>query len=222
MKVILFGSTGMLGQGVLKECLKDPVVESVLVVNRQTCRVTHPKLTEIIQADFFNLSTISRELTGYNVCLFCLGVSSAGMKEADYYKMTYQLTTYVATTLLNLNQGMTFCYISGAGTDSSEKGNTMWARVKGKTENELLKMAFKNAYMFRPGYIHPMGGEKSKTKLYNLLMPLFKPLYFFLKHAESLATNTITLGKAMIIASSEGYEKKILESRDINSIVKHH
>ncbi len=219
MKVILFGSTGMVGQGVLKECLKDPLVEKVLVVNRQTCGVTHPKLKEVIHLNFFDLSPITKDLAGYTTCLFCLGVSSAGMKEADYFRLTYELTTYVASVLLKLNSDMTFCYISGAGTDSSEKGNTMWARIKGKTENELLKMPFKSAYMFRPGFIQPMGGEKSKTKLYNLLIPVFKLLYFFLKHFEGFTTNTEVLGKAMIKAASTGYDKKILESRDINSIV---
>jgi len=222
MKVILFGSIGMVGQGVLTECLKDPLVVSVLVVNRQTCGVTNPKLKEIIHINFFDLSPISKGLTGYDACLFCLGVSSAGMKEADYHRMTYELTTYAATVLLNLNPKITFSYISGAGTDSTEKGKTMWARVKGKTENELLNMPFKSAYMFRPGYIHPMGGEKSKTKHYNLLMPIFKPFYFILKHFDSIVTNTETLGKAMIIAAESGYEKKILESHDINSIVKQH
>src|ERR1035437_8053090 len=206
MKVILFGSTGMVGQGVLKECLKDPLVETVLVVNRQTCGVTDPKLKEVIHINFFDISSISKDLTGYNTCLFCLGVSSAGMKEVDYHRMTYELTTKIASVLLNLNHEMTFCYISGAGTDSSEEGHTMWARVKGKTENKLLKMPFKSAYMFRPVFIQPMGGEKSKTKLYNLLLPIFKPLYFFLKYFESIATNTETLGKAMIIAASKGYD----------------
>lgn len=220
LKIILFGSTGMLGQGVLKECLKDPSVESVLVVNRQTCGVSDPKLKEIIHFNFFDLAPLSKKLTGYNACLFCLGVSSAGMKESEYYSMTYTLTIHVADVLLGLNPGMAFCYISGAGTDSSEKGNSMWARVKGQTENELLRMPFQGAYMFRPGYIHPMGGEKSKTKLYNVLMPVFKPLYFILKHFESIATNTETLGKAMILAASKGYDKHILESRDINAMVK--
>ena len=221
MKVILFGSTGMIGQGVLNECLNDDRVESILVLNRQTCGKAHPKLKEIIHYNFFDLSLLSKKMTGYDACFFCLGVSSLGMKEIQYNRMTYELTIYVARTLSELNKDMTFCYVSGAGTDSSEKGNSMWARVKGKTENELLKMPFKNAYMFRPGFIQPMGGIKSKTKLYNVLLSIFKPFYFILKHIKSMVTNTQTLGKAMIIVASKGFEKKILRSRDINNIVNH-
>ena len=219
MKVILFGSTGMIGQGVLSVCLKDPLVESVLVVNRQTCAVKHPKLKEIIHLNFFDLSPIMNQLSGYTTCFFCLGVSSAGMKEDEYNRMTYELTTGVAINLLILNKEMTFCYISGASTDSTEKGKMMWARVKGKTENELLKMPFKSVYMFRPGYIQPMKGVKSKTRIYRILYLILKPFYFLLKHLESSVTSSETLGKAMIIVASKGYEKKILESRDINLIV---
>ncbi|MDP4240746.1 MAG: epimerase [Bacteroidota bacterium] len=222
MKVILFGSTGMIGQGVLIECLKDPLVESVLVVNRQTCGVIHAKLKEIIHLNFFDLAPISKELAGYNVCFYCLGVSSAGMKEEEYNTMTYELTTHVATVLLNQNKELTFCYISGAGSDSTEKGNIMWARIKGKTENRLLRMPFKDAYMFRPGYIQPMGGIKSKTGLYNAAYTILKPFYFLIKHIESMVTNTETLGKAMIIAASTGVGKKVLESSDINEIVNTH
>jgi len=220
LKVILFGSTGMIGQGVLSECLNDDHVGAVLVINRQASGVTHPKLREIIHTNIFELAAVTKELSGYNACLFCLGISSAGMKEEEYYTTTYELTIHVATVLLNLNKDMTFCYISGAGTDSTEKGSIMWARVKGKTENDLLKMPFKGVYMFRPGFIQPMHGEKSKTRLYNLLMPFFKPFYFILKSFDSIVTNTETLGKAMIRVASGGYEKKILESRDINAIGK--
>ncbi len=222
MKVILFGSTGMIGQGVLSECMKDPGIESVLVINRQTCGITHPKLKEIIHTNLFDLSPISTGLAGFDACFFCVGVSSLGMKEADYNKMTFELTTKVAVTLLNLNKDLTFCYISGANTDSTENGNTMWARIKGKTENELLSMPFRSAYMFRPGFIQPMKGVKSKTRLYRVMYLFLKPLYFLIKNMESIVTSSETLGKAMIIAATTGYEKKILESKDINAIVKQH
>jgi len=220
MKVILFGSTGMIGQGVLNECLKDSQVESVLVVNRQSCKKRNPKLKEIIQPDFFHLSPISKELSAYDACFYCLGITSAGLSETDYHRNTYELTIKIAEEVLKANKELTFCYISGAGTDSSEKGKTMWARVKGKTENTLLKMPFKNAYMFRPGFIQPLNGIKSKTRLYNAMYAFFKPFYFMLIHLEGIVTNTETLGKAMIIAASEGYNKKILESKDINEIVR--
>ncbi len=220
MKVILFGSTGMIGQGVLSECLKDPRVKSVLVVNRQTCQVTHSKLKEIIHLNIFDLAPISKELTGYNACFYCLGISSAGMNEEEYYTTTYELTIHVATVLLNLNKEMVFCYVSVAGTDSTGKGYIMWARIKGKTENELLRMPFKRAYMFRPGYIQPMNGVKSRNKLYSVVYSIFEPFYFILKHIDSMVTNSETLGKAMIIASLTGFERKILECKDINEIVK--
>ena len=221
LKVILFGSSGMIGQGVLNECLNNDLVNSVLVVNRLACGITHSKLKEIIHLNMFDLAPSSKELTGYDACLYCLGVSSAGMGEEEYNTMTYELTLHVASVLLNLNPGMTFCYVSGAGTDSTGKGSIMWARVKGRTENELLHMSFKAAYMFRPGYIQPMKGVKSKTRLYRMMYSIFKPFYFILKHIESMVTDSETLGKAMIVVASQGYEKNILESSDINSIVKH-
>jgi uncharacterized protein YbjT (DUF2867 family) len=220
MKVILFGSTGMIGQGTLQECLKDKQVEEILVVNRQSCGVTDTKLTEIIHPDFYDLSSISTKLTGYDTCLYCLGISSVGMAEADYHRITYDLTIYIAETLLSINKDMNFCYISGANTDSTEKGKSMWARVKGKTENALLAMPFKNVYMLRPGFIEPLKGIKSKTPLYQFIYTVFKPLFFILRNFENIATNTETLGKAMILAAANGYEKPILESRDINEIVK--
>ncbi len=220
MKVILFGSTGMIGQGVLTECLKDTQIESVLVVNRQSCKVTHAKLIEIIHNDFFDLSAISKQLSGYDACFYCLGVTSAGLSEADYHKNTFELTTKVAEAVLKANKSISFCYISGAGADSSEKGKTMWARVKGKTENTLLHMPFKSAYMFRPGYIQPLNGIQSRTKLYRIMYAFFKPFYFILKHYEGMVTNTAILGKALIAAVIKGSDKRILESRDINEIVR--
>jgi len=220
MKVILFGSTGMIGQGVLTECLKDTQIESVPVVNRQSCKVTHAKLIEIIHNDFFDLSAISKQLSGYDACFYCLGVTSAGLSEADYHKNTFELTTKVAEAVLIANKSISFCYISGAGADSSEKGKTMWARVKGKTENALLNMPFKSAYMFRPGYIQPLNGIQSRTKLYRIMYAFFKPFYFILKHYEGMVTNTAILGKALIAAVLKGSDKRILESRDINEIVR--
>lgn len=220
MKVILFGSTGMIGQGVLIECLKDARIESVLVVNRSSCTVSHPKLTEILHSDFFNLSPIASSLKGYNACFFCIGVTSAGHSEAYYHTQTFELTTKVAKAILKANKELTFCYISGAGSDSSENGSTMWARVKGKTENALFHMPFKSAYMFRPGYIQPLNGIKSRTKLYNAMYTICKLFYFMLKHVESMVTNTETLGRAMISAAANGYNKRILESKDINEIGK--
>jgi nucleoside-diphosphate-sugar epimerase len=142
LRVIVTGATGMVGEGVMHECLQNDAVESVLVINRKPCGVSHPKLKEIIHADFFNLSPVENQLAGYNACFFCLGVSSVGMKEPEYYRMTYTLTMNFAETVLKQNSGMSFCYISGASTDSTEKGRMMWARVKGKTENDLLRLRF--------------------------------------------------------------------------------
>lgn len=220
IQTILFGSTGMIGQGVLHECLADDNVESILVINRQSCNISHPKLKEIIHKDLFNLSGLTTAMTGYNACFFCLGVSSAGLKEEEYTKITYDLTLNIAKTLSDLNKEMTFSYISGAGTDSTEKGKSMWARVKGKTENTLLLLPFKKAYMFRPGFIQPMKGIKSKTGLYNAMYAIFGPFYFLLKHLDNFVTNTETMGKAMILATLQGYDKTILENKDINKIVR--
>lgn len=210
----------MLGQAVLLECLENSEVESILVINRQTCHIKHPKLTEIIHPDLFDLSGLTNKLKGYNTCFFCLGVSSAGLSENEYHKITYELTLHVAMTLLDLNKEMTFCYISGAGTDSSEKGRIMWARVKGKTENALLSLPFTKAYMFRPAFIQPMKGIRSKTKSYQVLYSIFKPFYFMLKHFDSVVTNTTVFGKSMILAVLNGYENNILENKDINKIVR--
>ena len=216
MKVILFGSTGMIGQGVLRECLDDPRIESVLTVNRKSSGLSHNKLKELIHEDFYDLSAIEKDFKDYDSCYYCIGITSAGLSEADYYKNTFELTTSVAKTVLSANKNMIFCYISGAGSDSSEKTKSMWARVKGKTENTLLAMPFKAVFMFRPGYIQPIDGIKSRTALYNTMYSISKPLYIILKHFEGIVTNTRTLGKAMINVSIEGAEKRILESKDIN------
>ena len=218
LNVIITGSTGMVGKGVLLECIDSPDVESILVISRSPIDVMHPKVKEIIHKDFFDLSSVRDQLTGYNACFFCLGVSSVGMKEAEYRRLTYDLTLGFAKVVLFLNPDMTFCYVSGAGTDSSEKGKSMWARVKGKTENDLLSLGFKAAYMFRPGYIHPMRGIKSKTPLYNAFYIVLKPLYPLLKRMPKYVTDNAIIGRAMIRVALSGYSKRVLESIDINHV----
>lgn len=219
MKVILFGATGMVGQGVLRECLLSNEVEKVLTVGRAVTGWQKPKLQEIAAKDLTDLSAVEAELTGYDACFFCLGVSSAGMSEADYARVTYDLTLSVARTLLKLNPAMTFIYVSGTGTDSTEKGRSMWARVKGRTENDLLKLGFKAAYMFRPGFIQPLDGIKSKTPLYSALYRVTNPLYPLLRAiVPHYITNTQQVGKAMIYAAAHGAPQQHLENRDINAL----
>jgi len=212
IKAIITGVTGMVGEGVLHECLQHPEVENVLVINRKPCGVKHAKLIEIIHKDFLDLSSIENQLTGYNACYFCAGVSSVGKKEEEYKRITYDLTLNFAKTLLKLNQEMTFCYVSGVGTDSTEKGRSMWARVKGKTENDLLKLDFKDAYMFRPGFIKPTKGLQNSYKAYKFFTP-FYPVFrkLFPKYVVTLEE----IGLAMINVTLNGSEKKILECKDI-------
>ena len=207
----------MVGEGVLHECLQDPSVSSVLVINRKPCGVVHPKLKEIIHADFYNLSAIESQLSGYNACFFCLGTSSVGMNEADYTKVTYTLTMHVAETLCRINPDMTFCYVSGASTDSSEKGRQMWARVKGKTENDLMKLPFKKVYNFRPGFMLPTPGLKNILSFYkyiNWLYPILRPVF------PSYMSTLADIGVAMIHAVTRGYEKQVLEVKDIVALAK--
>jgi len=209
----------MVGKGVLLECLESSLLESVLLVNRESIDIKHDKLKEIIHGDFFDLSAIESELAGYNACFFCLGVSSAGISEQDYYGLTYDLTLNFAKTVAGLNENMTFCYVSGAGTDRTEKGRSMWARVKGKTENALMKLPFKATFMFRPAYIQPMKGVKSKTRLYQIVYDVFGFLYPVWKVLfPKSVTTTELLGLAMIKAVSEGYDDQILETRQINQL----
>jgi hypothetical protein len=212
VRAIITGVTGMVGEGVLKEALDHPEVEKVLVINRRPCGVTHDKLTEIIHPDFLNIEPLSEQIRGYNACFFCLGISSVGVKEEQYYSLTYDLTMHVATVLARENSDMVFCYISGAGTDSTEKGSLRWARVKGKTENDLMKMPFRKVYAFRPGFLKPSGGSKNVHRYYSGLM-LFYPLFRFLmpKYISTLKE----LGLAMINAALKGYEKPVLEVKDI-------
>jgi len=212
IKAIILGSTGMVGEGVLHECLKHPDVESILVINRRPCGIKHEKLTEIIHQDFYNFSAIKNLLTGYNACYFCMGVSSFGMKEIDYRRITYNLTMHVANILVKNNPGMTFCYVSGVGTDSTEKGRSMWARVKGKTENDLMKLPFRKSYMFRPGYIQPTAGLKNAYRTYKIIGPFYPILNtFFSKYVCTLEQ----LGLAMINSVIEGSDIQVLECKDI-------
>jgi uncharacterized protein YbjT (DUF2867 family) len=216
VKVILFGATGMVGQGVLRECLLDPDVETVLAVGRTPTGQTHPRLQELIAQDLWNLNPVGEKLAGYNACFFCLGVSAAGMKAADYERLTYNLTLSVAAALLERNPAMTFIYVSGSGTDSTERTRMMWARVKGKTENALLRMPFKAAYMFRPGYIQPLHGVRTKTNWYRAFYAVLAPLYPLLKFVPKYVTTTECVGRAMLRVTREGFDRSILESRDIN------
>jgi uncharacterized protein YbjT (DUF2867 family) len=217
INAIITGATGMVGEGVLIEALAHPDVEKVLVINRKPSGVTHPKLNEIIHSDFLNLSPVEDQLKGYNACLFCLGVSSVGMKDDVYYSITYSLTMHVAEILLKQNPGMTFCYISGAGTDSTEKGRINWARVKGKTENDLMRLPFKKIFAFRPAFLQPTAGQKNILRMYKVLgflAPAFRLIM------PNYITTLKELGQAMINSSLKGYEKPVLEVKDIAELAK--
>jgi uncharacterized protein YbjT (DUF2867 family) len=221
MKVILFGASGMIGQGVLRECLRDPGVSLIRIVGRSASGVDHPKVRETVHPDLLHYSSIAPDLAGFDACFFCLGVSSAGMREADYERITYGITLAAGETLARLNPGMTFVYVSGAGTDSSERGSTMWARVKGRTENALLALPFKAAYMFRPGIIQPLDGIRAKTPSYRIAYAVLKPVLPLLRWmfpAQVLTTEKI--GQAMLIVAREGAPKKVLESRDIDGLTR--
>lgn len=216
MRVLIFGATGMVGQGVLRECLMDPTVDSVQTVGRPTSNAGHAKLRQLVHPDLFHYEETENQLTGFDACFFCLGQSSSGIKEADYERVTYQLTMAAAETLSRLNPAMTFTYVSGQGTDSSERGGVMWARVKGKTENALLRLPFAGAYMFRPGIIQPLDGITSRTRLYRLFYSAARPFLPILRWAlpnEVLTTRQI--GKAMLHVARSGFPRHVLESRDI-------
>ncbi|MBA2943944.1 NAD-dependent epimerase/dehydratase family protein [Paenibacillus sp. CGMCC 1.16610] len=217
MNVLLFGATGMVGQSVLRECLLDPRIKRVVTIGRNATGQQHPKLSELVHANLLDLSALEGELSGFDACFFCLGVSSAAMSEEKYTAITYDLTMSVAKTLVRLNPAMTFTYVTGAGTDSSERGRSMWARIKGKTENDLLKLPFKAAYMFRPGGILPLHGVRSKTKLYQAVYTIMKPFYPLLeKWFPNSVTTSEKVGRAMIEAAINGYPKPIIESSDLN------
>lgn len=209
----------MVGQGALRECLLDPQVTEILSISRSPVPQQDPKLQQLLVPDLADLSGREAQLSGFDACFFCAGVSSAGMSEEKYTALTYDLTLGFARALLPLNPAMIFIYVSGAGTDSSEKGRVMWARVKGRTENALLHLGFKAAYMFRPGFIQPLHGIRSKTRLYQFFYDLTGPLMPLLKGVlGKYATNTEQLGKAMLVVAKRGFPKPILEGDDINSL----
>src|SRR5580692_987901 len=220
MKVILFGATGMVGQGVLRECLLDSGIDEVLAVGRSPLRAQQqPKLREVVHKDFADYSAIEPQLTGYDACFFCLGVSSVGMAEERYRHLTYDIALAAAKTLARLNPQMVFVYVTGRGTDSTEQGSLMWARVKGKTENDLLKLPFKAAYMFRPAGIQPLHGTRSKTAWVQAIYVVTAPLLSLLNWTSpKFMTTTEQLGRAMIKVAREGYPRAVLESEDINRL----
>jgi uncharacterized protein YbjT (DUF2867 family) len=218
VNAVVFGATGMVGSGVLQECSKDPRVRSVLVVGRSSCGVAHPKVREIIRSDFFDYADATTTLAGLDACFFCLGVSVVGLSEAAYRRVTYDLTMAAARALAALNPRMTFCYVSGEWTDSTERGRSMWARVKGETENELLRLPI-DAYMLRPGFIQPMEGVGPKSTRYRILYGVLGPLYpvirrIFPKHV----TTTVNIGRAMIALAAGGSQERRLENQDINRL----
>lgn len=216
-KVIITGSTGMVGKGVLLECLDSPEIEKVLVINRSSLGMQHPKLEEALLPDFMNIASLKNRLQGYDACFYCMGVSAVGMKEEDYYKITYTTTEAFVAVLHELNPEMTFIYVSGMGTDSSEEGRLMWARVKGKTENMVFAKGFKDAYAFRPGGILPEKGIKSKTGWYNTIYAVTRPLFPLFKKSNNITTTT-KLGQAMVNTLRFPQDKKILENADINEL----
>ena len=205
----------MVGEGVLLECLENPDVESVLIINRRPLGMSHPKLREIVHKDFYDISPIESQLKGYNACYFCLGVSSVGMKEPEYRRITYDLTMHVAGVMSRLNPDMTFCYVSGASTDSTEKGSLMWARVKGKTENDLRKLPFDQVFAIRPGFMKATEGQKNLLSLYKYIgwmYPIAKAIF-----PNGVSTLT-QVARAMINVTKYGYDKNILEVKDINLV----
>jgi uncharacterized protein YbjT (DUF2867 family) len=214
MKVILFGATGMVGQGVLRECLRDDGVDEVLAIGRSSTGSTHPKLRELVRGDLFDFDGADAELQGYDACFFCLGVSAAGMSEADYTRLTFDLTLGWARTLARINPAMTFVYVSGAGTG----GKAMWAQVKGRTENALLAL-FPSAYMFRLAMLRPMSGEVSKTRWTRITYAVFRPLLPLLRAiAPGAVITTEELGRAMIRVARHGAPKRVLENRELRAL----
>ena len=216
MNVLIFGATGMVGQGVLRESIRAADVEIVQTVGRTPTGQTHAKLRELVHANLSELTSVEPQLTGFDACFFCLGVSSPGMSEADYTRLTYDLTVAVATVLARLNPTMTFVYVSGAGTDSSERSRQMWPRVKGRTENALRRLPFKGVYLFRPGIIQPLHGIQSKTASYRMFYSLTAPLLPLLRRVlPNLILTTEQMGRAMLTVARDGWSDAVLESRDI-------
>jgi uncharacterized protein YbjT (DUF2867 family) len=220
MRIVIFGATGMVGQGALRECLLDPSVSEVVTVGRTPTGQSHPKLKERVAGDLFDLSALDADLRGADACLFCLGVSSAGMTEAAYTRITHDLTLAVAGHLARLEPGMVFLYVSGAGTDASEHGRIMWARVKGRTENGLRRLPFRRVYLLRPGFIQPLHGIQSRTGLYRFIYALFRPLAPLARALfPGAILTTESLGRAMLLAARQGAPKEVLEARDLNELV---
>ena len=219
MNVVLFGATGMLGQGVVRECLQAQDVERVVTVGRHRTGLQHPRLHEVVHVDLWHYQSIEEQLRGYDACFFCLGVTSAGMKEPEYERITYGIATAAAEVLCRNNPGMTFVFVSGAGADSSEHGRIMWARVKGKTENAILRLPCQS-YVFRPGVVLPVHGERSRTAAYRVLYSVTKPLLPTLRRIwPGYILTTEQFGRAMLIVARQGAPKRVLESSDINSLV---
>jgi len=223
VKVILLGATGMIGQGVLRECLSDPGVEAVVALGRGPSRASHPKLRDLVAPDLLDLAPHAAALGGFDACFLCLGVTSAGLAEAEYRRITRDLTVGVASQLARLNPGMTFTYVSGAGTDATERGRSMWARVKGETENALLRLPLRRAYMFRPGLIQPLHGIRSRTPSYRVVYAILAPLFPLLHRLlPDHLTTTERLGRAMLAAARHGAPRQVLEVRDINGLAGAH
>jgi uncharacterized protein YbjT (DUF2867 family) len=221
MRVVIFGATGMVGRGVLLECLDDARVESVLLVGRTPSGVAHAKVREVIHSDFFDFSAIRHELRGLDACFFCLGVSSVGMSEEEYRRLTYDLTLKAAEALAAESPRLTFVYVSGSGTDSSERGRLMWARVKGATENALLRLPFKAVFLFRPGFIQPLRGIRSKTRLYQAVYDVINPVYPLVARLfPNQVITTADVGKAMIEAVANGYGRAVVEVSDIRNLAR--
>jgi uncharacterized protein YbjT (DUF2867 family) len=221
MRVVLFGATGMVGQGVLRECLEDAGVELVLAVGRAQAGVENPKLREMVHKDLWNYEGAEGRLTGFDACFFCLGVTSVGMNEGDYTGVTYGITVAAAETLARLNPQMTFIFVSAMGADSSERGRTMWARVKGKAENAVMRMPFRAAYVFRPGFIQPLHGIRSRTAAYRILYVLFAPLMPLLRRAfPNQVLTTEDIGRAMLQVVRNGAPKRVLEPPDIRALLR--
>lgn len=217
MKVIITGTTGMVGKGVLLECLGSPKVEKVLVINQSPLQMQHEKLEEILLTDFTQLANVSEKLTGYDACFFCMGVSVVGLNEEKYTQITYDITKIFVDILFEKKPEMVFNYVSGTGTDSTEKGNTMWARVKGRTENYILNKGFKDAYAFRPGIILPERGIQSKTSWYNAIYVVMRLFFGLIKKSKHITTTT-KVGQAMINSVHHPQKLKHLENRDINRL----
>jgi uncharacterized protein YbjT (DUF2867 family) len=218
VNVILFGGTGMVGSGALRELLLDPGVERVLLVGRRPSGRTEPKIRELVLPDLSDFSALAEVAAEYDACFFCLGVTAAGMSEADYRKVTYDLTLAAAEALAGARPAMTFVYVSGEGSDSTEKGRVMWARVRGETENALLRLPLRT-YVLRPGFIQPANGEVSRTRWYRIVYAATRPLYPLLKRlAPGRVTTTEHVGRAMLALAREDREEPILHSRDINAL----